>query len=343
MRTTPDKRPFIHSLWPPKPTVPDTERPKRRLENPRIHHKTLQLLFYVLHPSAGPCLANHCNNFTTFSCENRESWVASITLRGWMVSVSATIANEEAWVIERVASDVSRRLRLSPGTAENPVHGDGDAARSPRPGTDAMRPHAFQQDDLQIQLPKELRRIWEKKVDNENMVFDMDVSSIVLSTNPFGDFSKCTIVTELFDRSRTNVFQATEEIPAPPPHNPGSVPQSSSRPTCGSVFGLADDEAFAGDGKEGDLQKVAEEARKLWQIFIHQPQTGRCLVFFLILGRLCSLIHDNFEEAINQLSHILIADDVSCIPIDQTPDIDISSSFPPPFPLRTDQCLWAAC
>jgi hypothetical protein len=91
----------------------------------------------------------------------------------------------------------------------------------------------------------------------------LEISSIVISTNPFGDFSKCTIISELIDE----------------------------------------------DGMEG----IVEEARILWQKFIHQPQTGRCLVFLLVLGKLCQKVTKTYEEAINKLTSILELDVSYCL------------------------------
>jgi len=40
----------------------------------------------------------------------------------------------------------------------------------------------------------------------------------------------------------------------------------------------------------------------------HQPQTARCLVFFLLLGKMCEVITVCYEEAMNTLSSILKLD-----------------------------------
>lgn len=124
-------------------------------------------------------------------------------------------------------------------------------------------PSQTSKDDEPIYLPENLDRVWRKaqkardqsKTTLEELSFELDVSSIVISTNAFGDFSKSTIVSELL----------TEET----------------------------------------VRNIVEEARKLWQKFIHQPQTARCLVFFLILGKMCQKITENYTEAIHELTSIL--------------------------------------
>jgi hypothetical protein len=98
--------------------------------------------------------------------------------------------------------------------------------------------------------------VWTKaREDLENLSFDLDVSSIIISTNSFGDFSKSTVISELLGY-------------------------------C-------------------EMEKVVQDARRLWQKFIHQPQTARCLVFFLILGKMCREITQNYIAAIDELTFIL--------------------------------------
>ena len=112
-------------------------------------------------------------------------------------------------------------------------------------------------------LPRNLRQVWGKVKDvNEETIFKLEVLSIVLSTNSFGDFSKCTVISGLI-----------------------------------------------GDNEIDDKMKsIVEDARKLWQKFIHQPQTARCLVFFLLLGKFCQEITEHYEKAIEKLSSIIKLD-----------------------------------
>lgn len=92
----------------------------------------------------------------------------------------------------------------------------------------------------------------------------LEISSVVLSTNPFGDFSKCTSISELIDKKQMETL-------------------------------------------------VEKHAQIVWQKFIHQPQTGRCLVFLLILGKLCQKVVETYKESINRLTSILELDVSSCL------------------------------
>src|SRR5438045_1457331 len=105
-----------------------------------------------------------------------------------------------------------------------------------------------------IELPEHPKKAVDGEVD-ENLAFKLEMSSIIISTNLFGDFSKCTVISELIN--------------------------------------------------EKNMKIIVEDARKLWQKFVHQPQTARCLVFFLVLGEICNVITRDYEEAYNKLtSHL---------------------------------------
>jgi hypothetical protein len=196
---------------------PDTISGRNR--NPAISKDLLDLLVYVLHPSSAPCLGNHVLKFSRFSCQKGDTWVASITLRSWRVDKNG-----------------------------------------PQP---TYKSSQISKDDEPIYLPTILKRIWRKAQNErdpketplEKLSFELDVSSIVISTNAFGDFSKSTIVSTLLG--------------------------------------------------EDDMQNIVQHTRKLWQKFIHQPQAARCLVFFLIVGKMCQQITRNYTAAINELTAIL--------------------------------------
>jgi len=108
-------------------------------------------------------------------------------------------------------------------------------------------------------LPRNLMQVWENVVGlSKQTSFKPEAASIILSTNSFGDFSKCTVVAEFIDPEKMTI--------------------------------------------------LATKARKVWQRFIHQPQTGRCLVFFLLLGNMCEALTTQYTEAIKILSDLLIID-----------------------------------
>ncbi|KAI0110815.1 hypothetical protein GGR51DRAFT_79405 [Nemania sp. FL0031] len=87
------------------------------------------------------------------------------------------------------------------------------------------------------------------------------VSSVVLSTNAFGDFSRCTIISEVDDE---NV-----------------------------------------EAKQGEQLEVAEISNEIWQVFVHQPQTARCLVFLHMLGTLCIKLRHQYHDTIKQFELII--------------------------------------
>lgn len=95
-----------------------------------------------------------------------------------------------------------------------------------------------------IRLPEHLY-----KKDRVPRDMELKVSSIGMSTNELGDFSKCSIVTDLI------------------------------RP----------------DAIEG----LAEEAQEIWDAFTYQPQTGRFLVFSMVLQLLCQGMVSRYEDSIN--------------------------------------------
>ena len=84
------------------------------------------------------------------------------------------------------------------------------------------------------------------------------LSSIVISTNAFGDFTKTTIVSKIM---------------------PGSK-----------------------------LRYAGNKAQELWRMFVHQPQTARCLVFLLLLELLILEIEKQYRDAADYLIGILRLD-----------------------------------
>jgi len=194
-----------------------------------IPRDVLELLVYVLHPESAACLGDYLLNLSSFYCRTGDTWVASITLRSWRVESEPVEKNKKGERIEK-------RDDLSDTSPE---------------------------DCHDFRLPLNLKQVWEqKKGVGEDIIFKPEVSSIILSTNSFGDFSKCTVVSGIFPDKR----------------------------------------------RDEEMESIVQDARKLWQKFIHQPQTARCLVFFLVLGKFCHEITDHYEKAIEKLSSILKLD-----------------------------------
>jgi hypothetical protein len=104
-------------------------------------------------------------------------------------------------------------------------------------------------------MEKTMKKTVKDKAEDENLTFMLEVSSIAISTNAFGDFSQCTVISELIG--------------------------------------------------EKSMEIIVEQARELWQKFIHQPQTARCLVFFLVLSKMCERITEDYEAAVLKLTPIL--------------------------------------
>jgi len=205
---------------------PSTVSPLRNEKTPtpvKIPKEILELVVYVIHPEAAACLGDHIRdilNFSRFSCQTGDTWVASITLRSWRV--------HDKYEFQRPP---------------------GDAPIDPEKKNSA--------DDFY--LPTNLMQVWkDMKGLNENTMFKPEAASIILSTNSFGDFSKCTLIAEFVTPDK--------------------------------------------------LKKLATNARDVWQQFIHQPQTARCLVFFLLLGNMCEELTVQYTNSIGKLADLLVLD-----------------------------------
>jgi hypothetical protein len=105
------------------------------------------------------------------------------------------------------------------------------------------------------EVEKTMKKTIKHKAEDENLTFMLEVSSIAISTNAFGDFSQCTVISELIGVN--------------------------------------------------SMEIIVEQARELWQKFIHQPQTARCLVFFLVLSKMCERITEDYKAAVLKLTPIL--------------------------------------
>ncbi len=209
----------------------------------------LELLVYVIHPESAACIGNHILKFSQFSCQRRDTWVASITLRSWRKG-SKPQADKTAIGKQ---TDTAKAKKKTHWRTRYPEKEDVASKRRMGPFQPGFS------DDNPISLPTKMKSAWKDVAGiDENLIFELDMSSIIMSTNSFGDFSKCTIISELLD--------------------------------------------------ENQMKSIVEAARKLWQKFVHQPRTARCLVFFLLLGELCKQITEHYEENIKTLTYILKLD-----------------------------------
>ncbi|KAF2257608.1 hypothetical protein CC78DRAFT_206512 [Lojkania enalia] len=98
--------------------------------------------------------------------------------------------------------------------------------------------------------------------------FCLQASSIILTTNLFGDFSKCCIISKHFYQS------------------------SASEPASLT------------------LDSIGQDSRNIWLRFVHQPQTARCLAFYLILGQLCKEIAREYRHAMKAIDSVVKFDDI---------------------------------
>ncbi|KAH8742641.1 hypothetical protein F5883DRAFT_595571 [Diaporthe sp. PMI_573] len=206
----------------------------RMIMMPDVRDKDLvELLICVLHRGSTDCVANHMFRFTRFSLHTGLQWIARITVRSWMLK---DIENNET----PEGEDGFR------GSEGNPIYIPGGSKRE-QALTRLKRSEEGQENSV---------KNGQAKAKSKQVV--LNVSSIVISTTAFGDFSKMTIVSEILSASK--------------------------------------------------LRYAGNEAQKLWRVFVHQPQTARCLVFLLLLGLLCQEIAQQYNDAANHFASILSLD-----------------------------------
>jgi hypothetical protein len=201
---------------------------------PDVSKDVVELLVYVLLPDSVDCLANHVLGFSRFSLHTKARWVAKVTVRGWKCE-----KHEE------------NRFSEAPGSG----------TQSPSKSHHGNEDRIYLPEDLKEGLKKLDKRKYKDYMDQPKMVVST-ISSIITSTNVFGDFSKTAIISKIIPRSK--------------------------------------------------LRSAGEKAQELWQRFVHQPQTARCLVFLLLLGLLCQEIAKQYEEAANYFVDILKFDVSPC-------------------------------
>ncbi|XXG96150.1 hypothetical protein Hte_002429 [Hypoxylon texense] len=190
--------------------------------------RLLALFSCVIHVDSMDCFINHQSRFPDFSCQKGNTWVTRITLRSWSKS--------------EITPEDYRERTNRPGTSKS---------TATLPGSVRSIEHPIDEEDVRILLPLNLRDSLKfinedafAKEEQSPGIVNLTVSSIVLSTNGFGDFSQCTIISELLDQ---------------------------------------DD--------------VKKRCKNIWEQFIHQPQTARCLTFLAILGLLCQKMADDYRRA----------------------------------------------
>ncbi|RWA10509.1 hypothetical protein EKO27_g4575 [Xylaria grammica] len=117
-----------------------------------------------------------------------------------------------------------------------------------------------------VKLPKELKgAVGEKSaLTLPQSRVSFFVSSVVLTTNAFGDFSRCSVISEVEDEDPS---AEKDEIAAGKPLN------------------------------------------EIWQVFVHQPQTARCLVFLRLLGMLCNKLCKQYRGTIKEFDFIVLSTD----------------------------------
>jgi hypothetical protein len=127
-----------------------------------------------------------------------------------------------------------------------------------RSGADDDAPIIFPEAFRHIELRQKVSGTSERQPAPKPDPFKLTVSSLIVSTNAFGDFSKLTLISETIDDSR--------------------------------------------------LPSFAIDCQNLWQKFVNQPQTARCLLFLLALGVMCERLAGQYEVAIEAYSKILNLD-----------------------------------
>ncbi|GAP93397.1 putative magnesium transport protein [Rosellinia necatrix] len=207
------------------------------------------LFTFVLHPEAVDGFANQLQQISRFFCHGNGRWLARITLRSW--TLHDNIDNNKE-LPDSLPKFPRRRFNLAiPKLAK--VRGMESLPKSQN-----IR-------DDQISMPRGLKTAFSRlnpdaseRERHEPKQVSLKVSSIILSANDFGDFSKCTVISDI-------------------------LPPSA-------------------------MELLGTDLKDLWQTFVHQPQTARCLAFLLILGVLCEEITKGYDEAIDWFVKLLQLD-----------------------------------
>lgn len=133
----------------------------------------LDYLIYVLQPRSTACLTNHVLNLSRFTCQKRDKWAASITLKTWY-----------PYTFDEDAMSSNEKTR-----AQNLI------PLAPPLDKILQRPHR-DQTHLYFHRSKFLKS--HRLMLSPKTGLLLKVSSISLATNDFGDFSKCLIISTIY-------------------------------------------------------------------------------------------------------------------------------------------------
>lgn len=181
------------------------------------------MLVFVIHPEAAMCLSNHILNTPRFSLHKESTWMMSVTVGSWILT---------------------------------------NTERTPPKHSSVMANES-------VKLPPELEATASQNAkDNKSTLTQSGyrvsffASSVVLTTNAFGDFSRCSVISDIDDE---NIIKE----------------------------------------KLDEQVEVAEISNEIWQVFVHQPQTARCIVFLHVLGRLCIKLCQQYRDTIKEFESIV--------------------------------------
>lgn len=141
----------------------------------------LKLLAYVLHTESMDCLNSHLLRTSEFSCHKGNRWAARITVRSW------------------------KKEYIGPRTSRKSGARGHDVDQSRPNGLDENDPNLLAMEDLPIEMPEFLED-WLRENDFKardeaySHAVELKVSSIILSSNAFGDFTKGTIISQIIPK-----------------------------------------------------------------------------------------------------------------------------------------------
>ncbi|ERF69363.1 hypothetical protein EPUS_09270 [Endocarpon pusillum Z07020] len=192
--------------------------------------RLIPLLVYVIHPESTACLNNHLLHIPRFLCQKGNTWIARITLGSWLPKDGDDTCSEEEAKLRPDHDTISLPKELKPVKTCYEANGNSDKNQTPRifrltlrswlpkRGDDICSDEEakLRPDHDPISLAKELTPVktcYEANGNSDNNQepknFRLIMSSVILSTNAFGDFSKCTIISE--DIGDNNLMKLAED------------------------------------------------------------------------------------------------------------------------------------